>query len=298
MSICEDSLVDFTDLSSLTEAGGIGVCGHSLTSLNGLENIVTTGQVWIGYSTNLQTLSGLHNLVACNGSFTISENESLSDLNGVESLNFIFGLNIMSSNLTSLKGLNNVTTITRIDFKNNPYLYDLSALSNVNSGGHLAIYNNPALISLSGLDNIDPQSLTELAIHDNPLLSTCEVQSICDYIESPGGSIIINNNAPGCDSQEEVEEACGINAINEETTENDTWIYPNPVHNKMWIRCGIPDAGCRIVVYNSQGVLVKSIQVSDNQEVICVDLSSMAGGLYIVEMLYGDKLIRKKIIKN
>jgi hypothetical protein len=69
---------------------------------------------------------------------------------------------------------------------------------------------NHALTSLTGLDNIDGGSIIDLIIGDNPYLSTCEVQSICDYLASPNGSIEISGNATGCNSQQEVEAACGV----------------------------------------------------------------------------------------
>ena len=48
-----------------------------------------------------------------------------------------------------------------------------------------------------------------LIITDNENLSSCDVQSVCDYLASPNSSVSILWNAPGCNSQQEVEEACG-----------------------------------------------------------------------------------------
>ncbi len=49
-------------------------------------------------------------------------------------------------------------------------------------------------------------------------MSNCDAQSICDYLASPNGTIIIHDNAPGCNSPEEVEEDCENNCLPEGIT--------------------------------------------------------------------------------
>jgi len=56
----------------------------------------------------------------------------------------------------------------------------------------LDIHGNPVLPSLSGLDNIEENSISDLKIHNNSLLTTCEVQSICNYLASPNGTQVSN----------------------------------------------------------------------------------------------------------
>ena len=87
----------------------------------------------------------------------------------------------------------------------------LSGLDNLNSiSGGIEIGGNESLTSLTGLENINAGTIDELQIMFNYSLSSCEVESICDYLVIPNGNIYIYNNAPGCNSQQEVEEACGI----------------------------------------------------------------------------------------
>ena len=66
------------------------------------------------------------------------------------------------------------------------------------------------MTSLTGLENINAGSIADLYISFNNSLSTCEVQSICNYLASPNGIVIINNNATGCNNPPEVANACGI----------------------------------------------------------------------------------------
>ncbi|HEY9115011.1 MAG TPA: T9SS type A sorting domain-containing protein, partial [Bacteroidales bacterium] len=70
-------------------------------------------------------------------------------------------------------------------------------------------YGNPLLTSLTGIENIDAQTIDSLSIIGNSSLSTCDVQSICDYLASPNGSINIYGNASGCNNPAEVASNCG-----------------------------------------------------------------------------------------
>jgi len=74
--------------------------------------------------------------------------------------------------------------------------------------GGLGISDNQTLTSLIGLDNIEAGSIDDLYINNNNLLSTCEVQSICEYLASPNGTIYIQDNAPGCMNLYEVAINC------------------------------------------------------------------------------------------
>lgn len=90
------------------------------------------------------------------------------------------------------------------------------------------------LQSLSGLENIAPASIVDLNIYDNPSLSECAVNSICDYLLDPAGTIDINNNATGCNSQEEIELAC-LTSTEEITFTDGLTISPNPMGSGTWI---------------------------------------------------------------
>ena len=72
----------------------------------------------------------------------------------------------------------------------------------------IRVWGNNALTGLLGLDNIEANSIDGLYIYDNISLSTCEVERVCDYLDGSAGNIVIQNNASGCNSPEEVEDAC------------------------------------------------------------------------------------------
>nr|NQU88899.1 hypothetical protein [Bacteroidota bacterium] len=147
----------------------------------------------------------------------------------------------MSEPLAGLDGLDSVGG--NLEISNNEVLATLAALENLSSiagtliiGGEfeLGTLGNPSLVSLAGLESIEPNSITNLEISYNSSLSECHAQSICDFLVSPIGEIEIHDNAPGCNSQEEVIEACessclpeGITFTTQSEIDNFQINYPN-----------------------------------------------------------------------
>jgi hypothetical protein len=191
-------LTNFSGLDNIAFIGGTldigelaGVPNYSLESLNGLNNLTGIGKnLSIFTNEALKSLAGLNNLSSIGGDVTIIENDSLVSLSGLESLVSIQGdLRIYENNaLASLLALYSLNTIN----------------------GTLLITDNPSLYSLHGLDNINAGSISNLTIRVNPLLSSCEVQSICEYLSSPNGTVKIYNNDTGCNDPHEVAVHCGI----------------------------------------------------------------------------------------
>ena len=214
--------VDITNLNGLSvlnsiggdfDIGPDGWVGTSLTNLSGLENLTSVGiNLGIYYSHSLTSLTGLEGLTSVGGHLTIYNNAALTDITALEGLTSIGGGLGISENqsLSNLAGLDNITSIgLSVWLDENAALTSLSALESLTSiGGELGVLYNDNLISLTGLDNIDAGSISNLTIHHNTSLTQCEVLSICDYLASPSGTIEIHDNATGCNSQEEVEEAC------------------------------------------------------------------------------------------
>ncbi len=189
----------------------------------------------LNINTSLVNLSGLDNLIFIGGSLEISNCDLLLDLTGLNNVTSIGGsLSILDNqNLNSLVGLENLTSISG----------DLVI-------GRFENGNNPSLTNLSGIDNINSQTITNLYISHNSSLSMCEVKSICDYLANPNGIIDINNNATGCNTQNEVEEACLV-SVTKTNYDQDLLIYPNPAQNKITISSSsrIMD----LIIYNNLG---------------------------------------------
>jgi len=266
--------------------GHVLIMGESITNLNGLDNVTSIG----GY-----------NVTSIGGYLTIHGTDSLTNLIGLDNLTSIGGgLTIGSYSmyggnnpvLTSLSGIDNLTSIGGpLSISSNHALTNLTGLDNVTSiGADLRIYENDSLISLTGLENIDATTIDELIIYDNSSLSTCEVQSICDYLSGQGDTIFINSNATGCNSQAEVEGACWTSVEEINTAENYS-IYPNPVID---IATFSSEEITSFELYDLMGVLIS------NRKSNKVDVLNLNPGVYFVVGFdnYNQALYKGKIIKK
>jgi len=259
-------------------SGFLAIVGNlnldNLEGLNALTYIggdLIVGDAYVG-NTDLTSLEGLNNLTSIGGNVQIGMNFSLSSLNGLENLTSIGGILEIyyNENLISIMNLCNLTNV----------------------GGSIQIALNEYLTSLTGLDNINPGSMTDLSIYQNFSLSTCDVQSICEYLAAPIGTIEIHDNAPGCNSPEEVLLACQT-AIDENKTA-ELSIFPNPASSFITLNVpgNLPIE--EAIIYNHFGQKVVSTKPVNNT----VDVSGLKAGMYLVESITKDSRFRDKLIKN
>ena len=281
--------------------GDVIIEGNDITNLNGLSVLTTIGgDLWINNSNSLTSLTGLDNVTFIGEHVVIYKNNTLTSLTGLEGLTSIGGelaIGIYSGGnpaLTSLTGLEGITSIGgAIYIRHNLTLTSLTGLNNVTSiEGLLGIVNNTALTSLSGLDNIDAASINDLRIYWNSSLSTCEVQSVCAYLASPGGAIDIYDNAAGCNSQDEVDEACWFVGIVENNPSTEFSIYPNPVRKEVFISINNGGIIKELNIYNQIGQKV----INTNSLTSSIDVSMLRQGMYVIELIVNDVKIRNKLI--
>jgi hypothetical protein len=165
---------------------------------------------------------------------------------------------------------------------NNALLTDITPLSNLSTiGQSLNILNNSMLNCLTGLENLSPGTIQNLSIYNNPLLSECDVMSICDYLANPGGICTIVNNAVGCNSPEEVEVHC-LTAIDEQRIEKGLTIIPNPSNNKITISSNAITGNTLLSIFNVSGEKVIERQLFNNETQI--DISALPRGVYFVRV--------------
>jgi len=255
------------------EEGLVVQYNSSLTSLEGLNNISSVGgHLFIRINDILTDIDGLGNLTTIGDAFDISNNPELSSISDMQSLTTIGGDLTFHGNysLTNISGLINLNTIE----------------------GDLTLSSNTLLCSLSGLDNINPNSINNIEIFDNTLLSECDVYSICQNLASPNGEIVIENNTPGCNSPEEVEESCFVNT--NEISVNDTkiQIFPNPAKDNITILCPKNIQLKKVCIYNQEGR--KLLCKKDGEKTI--DVSEFQSGLYFIEIKTINGIIMKKLI--
>lgn len=291
-----ENIFDLNGLNIIDNTEGeLSISKTSLLSLSGLDNLENIGgNLIIANNNSLVSLAGLSKLDSIGDAVIIERNDSLESLFGLDSLYFIGRDLLINENdaLTTLDGLSNLISIAhRLLIRNNYNLSDINNLSSVTSiGGTLRITSNINLSSLLGLENIDPGSINGLKIYWNTSLSDCEVQSICDYLASPNGSIEIHNNEIGCNTKEEILEACIAHIPN--NSEIDITIYPNPASTELHVSKTNEHEINQIRIYNQFGQKV----LERNEVKSYIDITNLMNGIYIIEIVSDNTSIQKKLI--
>lgn len=222
-----DGLIDLNGLDSLASVGILEIdYNESFSSLNGLPDSST---VYIRGNNSLKDLSGISDINYVH-LLNLRSNASLTNLNGIENIEHLNILHCAGNDLlTSLEGLEHFDYLNALMLSSNHSLVDLSDLQQIDSINTLSINNHHNLQSLDGLGH-ENTNFEQVVIINNPLLSTCNAPSICNFLENFSGDpqmVFIDNNAVGCNSQQEVEAACMV-PLNEIQASADIYIAPNP----------------------------------------------------------------------
>jgi len=278
---------------------------ESLVNINGLNVLNSIGDyLWIVGNDSLVNLIGLEGLTSISGYLEIGYNASLPDLTGLNNIASVVGYLEVRDNdiLINLNGLDNLVSIgDNMRIRNNPVLNSLMALENLTTlGGEFRVSGNTVLVTLEGLHNINAASISDLYLHDNFSLTTCEVESVCDYLSAPNGAIYITNNATGCNDQEEVEDAC-FTDVQELGSPDHFSILPNPVSDFITIRITNVEQGMMILdLFEISGVKIKAL-VNEMKTLgtheIDFDLSDLPKGVYFCVLKTNEGILVKKIIR-
>ncbi len=230
------------------------------------------GDLKILYGSDITSLSGLTQITSIKGSLLIVDNDQLSSLSGLDNLQSISG------------GLGIV---------DNDMLTDLGSLSQLTSiSGNLTIGWNQILKNLTGLDHIISESIQNLYVYFNDSLCNCAVESVCNYLANPGGAADISINALGCNSNNEVNQACETIGIEESNRITATTLFPNPARTEVYILT--PD-NCiikHIRVYNISGKEIKITGPSFK----CLNISPLESGIYFLEITMDNTRITRKLV--
>ncbi len=263
-----------------TEIGGdLFIQGNDITNLYGLSVLTSIGgDLGILFNAFLKSLSGLDNITSIGEDVIIYHNDSLTSLSGFEGLTSIESYLIITGNdaLTSIAELNNVTS----------------------TGAYIKIEENNALTSLTGLDNMDAASIDTLEIYSNSSLSTCDVKSVCDFLSSPNGIIEIHDNAPGCNNQVEVEEACLV-SVPEANITIPVSVYPNPFSTSTTIEYQLDQpSDVTLIIFNHLGKQVDLIQQyqQSGKQSITWQPQGLPPGLYYFTLQAGEQVATGKMV--
>jgi hypothetical protein len=324
------NLEDLYGLHNITRVdGGCYInANYKLSNLSGLNNLNYVGQeLEVGDCSNLKSLEGLDSLEVIKGSLKIYGTDSLIDFTGIENLDTLGGLVLLrnkalanfngleissnvfnllnvyrNDNLHDFSGLEMINEIGFCKVTSNPHLENFSGLDSVNYMGLLSVDGNPSLSSLSGIDNIDAESMANIFIRNNALLSMCHVRSICDFLASPNGSISIQNNAPGCNSVVEVEDSCGIVTIAENPVMDRISVFPNPFTTSTTIEYELTEpSSVQITIYNAIGETILQADegtLLPGMHTYTWTPERLSEGLYYAVMRSGDGVSVIKLLKQ
>jgi hypothetical protein len=94
-----------------------------------------------------------------------------------------------------------------------------------------------------------------------------------------------------------------VNVVNDlRFTGDQVLVYPNPAQSQVHLRITSDNTGVmRVNIYNELGAIVQSVELNKGQAYIdeSIDVSRLARGMYIVEILIGEKKrINAKLIKQ
>jgi len=271
-----DSLSNLYGLSALTHAGGITISSNThFSSFAGLTSLDTIqGPVIINNNNSLHNLKGLDGITHIAGSLNINNNYILDSLTGISSLHSMEGDLVLYKNfkLASLDGL--------------------SALNGLN--GDLVLHTNGSLTSLSGLDHINPNTIHHLYIRTCFELSTCEVESICNYLSDSTNTATITGNKTGCKKRIQIEQACsGVVGV-QDISPSNIKIFPNPTTGVVEIQ-GQNLQDISVQMYDPLGRLILVQNLTNSNK---LDLQALPSGMYLMNLFVGKELSQKWVVKE
>ena len=85
----------------------------------------------------------------------------------------------------------------------------------------------------------------------------------------------------------------GVNSL---SGDREVALYPNPVHNMVHITTGKAREQTHVQIFDTKGRIV--CEELSNDATITISLKHLPGGVYVCFVTQGDKLVRKKIIKE
>lgn len=271
-----------------------------------LEGFLVIGQC---PSTDIKSLEGLSQLTSIGRFFHIFKNDSLPDLYGLHNIRsiggdliigtMIYGAYCGNDSLSDLSGLDNLESVEgRLVILGNRKLERLHGLERLTGiAGAVSIQDNSILNSLTGMDNIAPGSITELYFVNNPLLSDCEVQSVCEYLSQPGARADIFRNGAGCSSLNEAKSACGLGLEEKFFETGELLIHPVPASTQICIELPFrPTARASMCISGIHGrpLIMRSLTVSKS----LVDIGQLPPGMYFLRVWDEKAYAACKFIKQ
>jgi hypothetical protein len=162
---------------------------------------------------NITNIDSLNSLTFVEKYLSIYDNPSLTNIDGLGNLNWVFSLGIWDNDaLTNIDGLAGLTSVPEIGIGPNLVLNDLKGLSNLTSLGGLYFWENPLLTNLDFLPALTTVDI--LGFYDNPVLTN--IDGLTSLTSVDGDLEFYNNPA-----------LTNINGLANLTSVGSIWIHNN-----------------------------------------------------------------------
>lgn len=215
-----ENLIGLDSLQTIEGDFIINAC-YNLTSLTGMNLLSQVNNLEISNCASLVSLDLNHSLYL--NSLLLYNLVSIPSLNGLEHLQNANAISIINlESLTGIDSLLSLSTLSSLDIMNCDTLTSLNGLQNLTAiNTTLILKNNLFLDDITALNNLDLSTVSNIDIQNNPSLSVCDINSICEYVAA-NGSISLSANEIGCNSVGEIIVSC---------CENDSIWCPTPMDN-------------------------------------------------------------------
>ncbi len=284
-------LQNFSGFNNLKSVGRFDLYNVPAFVCSSFESLRYTDDFYFSSSAHPDTLLyGFNNLLEVRGVLDFHNLQVLKSIIGFEKLKRVDGgIGFAGlSNLERIDAFQSLDSIPAIEFSFVPRLKTLDFLEKLRYVEYgIAISRCHTLKNLKGLRNVDlsnlGDSMSGLIIYNNDSLSWCSEPNICAYVRDSLGPYSFHDNAPGCNTYEEIIAPCI--ASTDDHIEDESYIYPNPVSEILYFEENLWQSECTL--YDIHGQLMVRSMVGDKG----VDVSSLAPGLYflVVETKQGDK---------
>jgi len=313
------SLFDVDALNNLEFVGGdlIFQVVFTLQNIDGLSNLTHVGgDIIFDTVISIPNVDGLSGIEIVNGDLLFIENHVLTDINGLNNILSIQGdlyLGSLNNILSDVSGLSNVTSVGGDFYLNLPGVTNLADFNSLESiGGDFTIESCDVLASITGFNSLNSVS-ESILIQENPIMVNTDgfdslmfVGADLEVVNNPSffsccglytilnqgqiiGSTILQGNASGCNSNEDVIENCTVGV--------------NQYRTNIFVTKRIKAGGIELIfnsiseeknirVYSMMGQLVyESFTISDNS--VFIPLSQKS--IYLIDIRQNGT---RKIIKT
>jgi hypothetical protein len=108
-------------------------------------------------------------------------------------------------------------------------------------------------------------------------------------------NVFFTEECPGTEGQRTIPDSPDVHSL--KVAETQAGIFPNPAFRELNVVLADADSPATIKIFSTQGVLVKTINVSAHQNNVTIDVSSFRNAVYLVSIDNGNTVKTFKFIK-